>query len=88
MDLLELARSFDPYNDRIYCDIMRMQARLGHVDAITRTLGLLRTRLAEIRERPAAATITLATALTDRARTTPIQPANGSASITSRAEPK
>ncbi|GAA2975778.1 BTAD domain-containing putative transcriptional regulator [Actinokineospora diospyrosa] len=66
MDLLEMARSFDPHNEALYRDIMRLQAHLGQLDAIGRTLGLLTTRLAEIDERPTAHTVELATRLRHR----------------------
>ncbi|MFF0147028.1 DNA-binding SARP family transcriptional activator [Amycolatopsis sulphurea] len=48
LDLLEVARAFDPHNELLYRDIMRLQERLGQLDAIPRTLTLLTTRLAEI----------------------------------------
>jgi DNA-binding SARP family transcriptional activator len=52
LDLLEVARAFDPHNELLYRDIMRLQERLGQLDAIPRTLTLLTTRLAEINEQP------------------------------------
>ncbi|MEU4763117.1 BTAD domain-containing putative transcriptional regulator [Actinosynnema sp. NPDC023794] len=52
LDLLEIARTFDPHNELIYRDIMRLQERLGQLDAIPRTLTLLATRLAEVDDRP------------------------------------
>ena len=52
LDLLELARAFDPHNELLYRDIMRLQERLGQVDAIPRTLALLATRLAEVDTQP------------------------------------
>jgi DNA-binding SARP family transcriptional activator len=63
LDLLETARAFDPHNELLYRDIMRLQQRLGHLDAIPRTLALLATRLAEIDETPTAQTLDLATRL-------------------------
>jgi DNA-binding SARP family transcriptional activator len=63
LDLLETARAFDPHNELLYRDIMRLQQRLGHLDAIPRTLALLSTRLAEIEEAPTAQTLDLATRL-------------------------
>ncbi|HEX8866300.1 MAG TPA: BTAD domain-containing putative transcriptional regulator, partial [Lentzea sp.] len=45
LDLLEVARAFDPHNELLYRDIMRLQERLGQLDAIPRTLTLLTTRL-------------------------------------------
>ncbi|MFE6611545.1 BTAD domain-containing putative transcriptional regulator [Amycolatopsis sp. NPDC057786] len=70
LDLLETARAFDPHNELIYRDIMRLQHALGRHDAISRTLDLLRTRLAEIDTTPTADTADLAERL--RARDTGI----------------
>lgn len=66
LDLLEVARAFDPHNELLYRDIMRLQQRLGHLDAIDRTLTLLTTRLAEIDEQPTPEAIELATRLRQR----------------------
>lgn len=52
LDLLEVARAFDPHNELLYRDIMRLQERLGQHDAIPRTLTLLTTRLAEVNDKP------------------------------------
>ncbi|MFI7122662.1 BTAD domain-containing putative transcriptional regulator [Amycolatopsis sp. NPDC049868] len=65
LDLLETARAFDPHNELIYRDIMRLQHTLGRHDAISRTLDLLRIRLAEIDTTPTADTIDLAQRLRD-----------------------
>ena len=66
LDLLELARAFDPHNELIYRDIMRLQERLGQLDAIPRTLTLLTTRLAEIDDRPTPQAVSLADRLRRR----------------------
>lgn len=66
LDLLESARAFDPYNEMLYRDIMRLQERLGFVDAIPRTLALLTTRMNEISDQPDDATVDLATRLRQR----------------------
>ena len=66
LDLLEIARAFDPYNDLLYRDILRLQDRLGLLDAIPRTLALLTTRLAELDETPTKQTIELAERLLRR----------------------
>lgn len=63
LDLLETARARDPYNEQLYRDIMRVQRRLGHADAIERTLALLATRLGELDEAPSRDTVELAAAL-------------------------
>ncbi|GAA1020466.1 MULTISPECIES: bacterial transcriptional activator domain-containing protein [Amycolatopsis] len=60
LDLLETARAFDPHNELVYRDIMRLQHRLGRHDAISRTLTLLRTRLAELDTTPTTDTVALA----------------------------
>ncbi|MEU0511605.1 BTAD domain-containing putative transcriptional regulator [Amycolatopsis sp. NPDC006125] len=70
LDLLETARAFDPHNELLYRDIMRLQHKLGRHDAISRTLTLLHTRLAEIDNEPTPDTINLAQRL--RARHTGI----------------
>jgi DNA-binding SARP family transcriptional activator len=70
LDLLETARAFDPHNELLYRDIMRLQHTLGRHDAISRTLTLLRTRLAELDATPTADTVDLAQRL--RARHTGI----------------
>lgn len=70
LDLLETARAFDPHNELLYRDIMRLQHALGRHDAISRTLTLLQTRLAELDTTPTADTADLAQRL--RARHTGI----------------
>lgn len=64
------ARAFDPHNELLYRDIMRLQQQLGHLDAIPRTLTLLTTRLTEIDETPTAQVLELATCLQQRRRDT------------------
>jgi DNA-binding SARP family transcriptional activator len=66
LDLLEVARAFDPHNELLYRDIMRLQERLGQLDAIPRTLTLLTTRLAEIDAVPTPQARALATRLGQR----------------------
>ncbi|MGI5506472.1 BTAD domain-containing putative transcriptional regulator [Lentzea sp. CA-135723] len=58
--LLERARKLDPYNEGVYRDIMRTQARLGQHTAVPRTLALLTATLGEIDEEPSVDTLTLA----------------------------
>ena len=69
LELLEVARAFDPYNELLYRDIMRLQARLGRQEAIGRTLALLTTRLAELDEQPTSETADLADRLERRGDT-------------------
>ncbi|QNP74983.1 hypothetical protein IAG44_39935 [Streptomyces roseirectus] len=57
--LLEHTRTLDPYNEAVYRDIGRLQAHLGHHDAVPRTLTLLTTTLAEIDARPSPETLSL-----------------------------
>lgn len=66
LQLLEHARLLNPENEDIYRDIMRVQAELGLTDAISRTLQLLTTALAELGTRPDPNTVTLARALQNR----------------------
>ncbi|WP_020663111.1 helix-turn-helix domain-containing protein [Amycolatopsis benzoatilytica] len=66
LDLLETARAFDPHNELLYRDIMRLQHALGRHDAISRTLTLLQTRLAEIDAAPTSDTVDLAQRLCAR----------------------
>ncbi|MFI6098191.1 transcriptional regulator [Lentzea sp. NPDC051213] len=66
LNLLEIARAFDPHNELLYRDIMRLQERLGRLDAIPRTLTLLTTRLAEVDDRPTPQALGLAARLRQR----------------------
>ncbi|WP_181785682.1 BTAD domain-containing putative transcriptional regulator [Streptomyces phytophilus] len=56
LHFLETARRLDPYNEAVYRDIARQQARLGQQDEIPRTRALLESALAEIDEQPSAET--------------------------------
>jgi DNA-binding SARP family transcriptional activator len=73
LTLLERARTLDRYNEAVYCDIARLQARLGQHQAISRTLTLLTTTLAELDEHPSNETVALCESLQH-----PQQPANPS----------
>ena len=64
--LLERARKLDQYNEGVYRDIMRTQARLGQHTAVPRTLALLTATLGEIDEEPSADTRHLAELLRRR----------------------
>lgn len=57
---LERARLLDPYNESVYRDIMRVQARSGHPEIVPRTLSLLVANLSKIGESPQRSTIALA----------------------------
>ncbi|WP_414944880.1 BTAD domain-containing putative transcriptional regulator [Amycolatopsis sp. cmx-11-32] len=70
LDLLETARAFDPHNELLYRDIMRLQHTVGRHEAISRTVTLLQTRLAEVDTTPTPETTELARRL--RARHTGI----------------
>ncbi|QBS41353.1 winged helix-turn-helix domain-containing protein [Nocardia sp. CS682] len=67
LDLLETAIAADPYNEPIYCDIMRLHAKLGEYDAIERTVLVLRRRLAELGQTPTSQTCELAQRLRQQA---------------------
>ncbi|MGO1053683.1 BTAD domain-containing putative transcriptional regulator [Crossiella sp. CA198] len=58
--LLEKLRTLDPYNESVYRDIIRTQARLGRHEAIGRTLTLLVTTLDELGQQPGQDTVNLA----------------------------
>lgn len=60
LTLLERTRTLDRYNESVYRDILRTQARLGQYAAIPRTLALLAATLDEIEQRPSADTLNLA----------------------------
>lgn len=64
--LLERARKLDQYNEGVYRDIMRTQARLGQHTAVPRTLALLTVTLGEIDEEPSLDTRNLAELLRRR----------------------
>ncbi|WP_405657758.1 hypothetical protein [Streptomyces sp. NBC_00079] len=59
LTLLERARTLDRYNEAIYRDIGRIQARLGENTEVSRTLSLLSATLAEVDEEPARETMAL-----------------------------
>ncbi|WP_378733335.1 hypothetical protein [Nocardia brasiliensis] len=59
LHLLETALDVDPANERLYCDVMRLHARLGEYQAIDHTAELLVRRLAEIGEKPSRETLAL-----------------------------
>lgn len=63
LHLLERARERDPYNEALYQDIARLQAQLGLLDAVRRTLELLKRSLAEIDEEPSPSMVRLCEAL-------------------------
>ncbi|MEB8338043.1 AfsR/SARP family transcriptional regulator [Streptomyces endophyticus] len=63
LTMLERARTLDRYNEAIYRDIARVQARLGLQSDIPHTLDLLSAELAELDEEPSPETIALCEAL-------------------------
>jgi DNA-binding SARP family transcriptional activator len=67
LDLLDSARNWDPHNEHLYRDIMRLQAQLGQIDAVSRTFDLLAARLAEIKVKPTRETRELVAGLEQRA---------------------
>lgn len=69
LTLLERTRKLDRYNEGVYRDIIRTQARLDQYAAIPRTLALLTTTLDEIGQRPSADTFNLADFLQRRGST-------------------
>jgi len=71
LDLLERARSLDPYSEPLYRDIMRLQHRLGRASSIEQTLNLLTLRLAELEAAPDQQTVELARRLAQPAPQNP-----------------
>lgn len=50
LDALEQAVEHDPINEELYQRVMRIQGRLGRLDAVRRTLHILENRLADLAE--------------------------------------
>lgn len=69
LTLLERTRKLDRYNEGVYRDIIRTQARLGQYAAIPRTLALLTATLDEIGQPPSGDTLNLADFLQRRGST-------------------
>lgn len=67
--LLERTRKLDRYNEGVYRDIIRTQARLGQYDAIPRTLAVLATTLDDIGQEPSSETRNLGEFLQRRGST-------------------
>jgi DNA-binding SARP family transcriptional activator len=65
-NVLEQIRRADPYNERLYGDIIRAQARLGQIDAVRRTVTLLIKVLQELGQRPTAETLDLVASVQPR----------------------
>ncbi|MCE7007087.1 hypothetical protein LWC34_30295 [Kibdelosporangium philippinense] len=79
LSLLESVRKLNPYNESIYRDIIRVQARLGQVEAVERTLRLLTTTLNQVGEKPTPETVNLAELLHRRNRGQSPPPASDAA---------
>jgi DNA-binding SARP family transcriptional activator len=61
--ILDRALAHDPVNEQLHQRIMKIQARLGHADAIHRTLSLLETRLGALGMTPSQDTYAVAAEL-------------------------
>lgn len=72
LDVLERARELDPFNEAIYRDIMRVQARLRRFDGIPRTMAVMSRSLQTIGEHPGRMTTELAEALGQGRPTGPV----------------
>ncbi|WP_395108096.1 BTAD domain-containing putative transcriptional regulator [Actinomadura sp. SCN-SB] len=84
--VLEQALHHDPYSEPLYRSLMRLQARLGHPDAVRRTHQLLTNRLAEIDLDPDEQTHQLLTTLLHQPPRPPHhQPENAPPTRTDRA---
>ncbi|HVK20008.1 MAG TPA: transcriptional regulator [Actinokineospora sp.] len=68
--VLEHIRGIDPHNESVYVAIVRAQAHAGHHQAISRTVALLTSALAEIDAKPSPDTLTLIGRLRERQRPT------------------
>ncbi|MFC0107931.1 AfsR/SARP family transcriptional regulator [Kibdelosporangium aridum] len=80
LTLLERTRTLDRYNEGVYRDIIRTQARLGQYAAIPRTLSLLTATLDEIGHHPSNDTLNLADFLQRRGNSRQPQSDNAAAS--------
>ncbi|WP_409497259.1 BTAD domain-containing putative transcriptional regulator [Amycolatopsis sp. cmx-11-12] len=69
LTMLERTRKLDRYNEGVYRDIIRTQARLGQYAAIPRTLALLTATLDDIGQHPSGDTLNLADFLQRRSST-------------------
>ncbi|OXR39859.1 hypothetical protein B7C42_08071 [Nocardia cerradoensis] len=56
LNMLETAAETDPYNEALWQDILRLHAKLGEYDALTRTYTLLSRKLTEIDATPSRET--------------------------------
>ncbi|MBV7706479.1 winged helix-turn-helix domain-containing protein [Nocardia nova] len=56
LNMLETAAETDPYNEALWQDILRLHAKLGEYDALTRTYTLLSSKLTEIDATPSRET--------------------------------
>ncbi|MWA04612.1 LysM peptidoglycan-binding domain-containing protein [Actinomadura sp. LD22] len=74
---LERAITHDPYSEPLYREIMRLQARLGRLDAVQRTYQLLASRLSEIDAEPGKDSRQLLTELRSVSLSTGCRPSKG-----------
>jgi DNA-binding SARP family transcriptional activator len=56
VDVLEQAIRWEPYNEELYQQLMRIQAQLGHVEEIRRTYRRLELRMADLDDDPSEPT--------------------------------
>jgi DNA-binding SARP family transcriptional activator len=68
LDVLEQAIRWDPYNEELYQQIMRIQAQLGHLEEIRRTYRRLELRMADLDDDPSEPTHQLRDKLLHMAR--------------------
>jgi DNA-binding SARP family transcriptional activator len=59
LDVLEQAVRWDPYNEELYQQLMRVHAQLGHVEGIRRTYRRLELRMADLDDDPSEPTCQL-----------------------------
>jgi DNA-binding SARP family transcriptional activator len=77
LDVLEQAVRWDPYNEELYRQIMRAQARLGRVEEVRRTYRRLELRMADLDDDPSESTRQLRDQLIRAARSHSSHPNGG-----------
>ncbi len=77
LDVLEQAVRWDPYNEQLYQQIMRIQAQLGRVEEIRRTYRRLELRMADLDDDPSEPTRQLRDQLLRAARSSTSHPTGG-----------
>jgi DNA-binding SARP family transcriptional activator len=77
LDVLDQAVRWDPYNEQLYQQIMRIHAQLGRVEEIRRTYRRLELRMADLDDDPSEPTRQLRDQLLRAARSSTSHPTGG-----------